>query len=176
MSTERSSTTPMNAFSRCGTWRGWVPASRSVVPGSCGREFLGFLPIFRITSVTPRSEDTALRALGAEQSPWDGPIEAQLVHSRDGLQWNRFEVRSSIIPRGEPESFDAGCIISHTSTPSSVWSNGIKGINGQAGAMRLAGKEETAEIPDAEATIWKRQNMRAVMRRATRLTNADGMR
>jgi hypothetical protein len=83
-----------------------------------GSQFLGFLPVFRIKSVTPRaSEGTAARALGANLSPWDGPIEAQLVHSRDGLQWNRFEDRSPIIPRGQEDSFDAGMIIAVADRP-----------------------------------------------------------
>ena len=94
-----------------------------------GSQFLGFLPVFRITSVTPREPaertleegerevDRARRTLGAEQSPWDGPLEAQLVHSRDGLKWERFEDRSPIIPRGEPGSFDAGCILAVADRP-----------------------------------------------------------
>ena len=84
-----------------------------------GSQFLGFLPVFRIMSVTPQASDdsAAARELGqrhvpsANVSPWDGPIEAQLVHSQDGLKWDRFEDRSPIIPRGQPGSFDAGMII-----------------------------------------------------------------
>ena len=34
------------------------------------------------------------------QSPWEGPIAAQLVHSRDGLTWHRFADRSPVIARG----------------------------------------------------------------------------
>ena len=83
-----------------------------------GSQFLGFLPVFRITSVTPRASDSAAaRALGANVSPWDGPIEAQLVHSRDGLKWDRFEDRSPIIPRGQPGSFDAGMILAVADRP-----------------------------------------------------------
>ena len=83
-----------------------------------GSQFLGFLPLFRITSVTPRASDSAAaRALGANVSPWDGPIEAQLVHSRDGVLWNRFEDRSPIIPRGQPGSFDAGMILAVADRP-----------------------------------------------------------
>jgi hypothetical protein len=96
---------------------------------SYGSQFLGFLPIFRIMSVTPRTSlkntpaagerevDRVSQSLGAEQSPWDGPLEAQLVHSRDGVQWNRFEDRSPIIPRGQPGSFDAGCILAVADRP-----------------------------------------------------------
>ena len=83
-----------------------------------GSQFLGFLPLFRITSVTPRASDSAAaRALGANVSPWDGPIEAQLVHSWDGLKWDRFEDRSPIIPRGQPGSFDAGMILAVADRP-----------------------------------------------------------
>jgi hypothetical protein len=96
---------------------------------SYGSQFLGFLPIFKIMTVTPRTSpgdrpgvgerevDRSSGALGAEQSPWDGPLEAQLVHSRDGVQWNRFEDRSPIIPRGQPGSYDAGCILAVADRP-----------------------------------------------------------
>jgi len=53
----------------------------------------------------------------SQQAPWDGPIEAQLVHSRDGRTWHRFEDRSPIIPRGKRGSFDAGCILCSADRP-----------------------------------------------------------
>ncbi|MYH61359.1 MAG: hypothetical protein F4148_06230 [Caldilineaceae bacterium SB0675_bin_29] len=59
-----------------------------------GGQFLGFLPVFNVY------RDMQGQEVGAEQSPWDGPIEAQLVHSRDGRSWERFADRSPIIPRG----------------------------------------------------------------------------
>ena len=59
-----------------------------------GDQFLGFLPVFNVY------RDMRGQEVGAVQSPWDGPIEAQLVHSRDGRRWERFADRSPIITRG----------------------------------------------------------------------------
>ena len=83
---------------------------------SYGDQFLGFLPVFRVIRVV------GYDAIGgptevATQAPWDGPIEAQLVHSRDGRDWHRFEDRSPIIPRGKKGSFDAGCILCSADRP-----------------------------------------------------------
>ena len=39
------------------------------------------------------------------------------MHSRDGHNWQRFEDRSPIIPRGAPGSFDAGCILCSADRP-----------------------------------------------------------
>ena len=55
--------------------------------------------------------------LRTEQSPWEGPLAAQLAHSRGGLNWHRFGDRSSIIPRGARGSFDAGCILCSADRP-----------------------------------------------------------
>ena len=55
--------------------------------------------------------------LRTEQSPWEGPLAAQLVHSRDGLNWHRFSDRTPIIPRGARGSFDAGCILCSADRP-----------------------------------------------------------
>ena len=41
----------------------------------------------------------------------DGPIEAQLVYSRDGREWHRTEDRSPVIPLGPKGSIDGGMII-----------------------------------------------------------------
>jgi len=100
-----------------------------------GEQFLGFLPVFDVIkdargeSGMPASVaadgSSGLQApaeiseSGAEidQAPWDGPIAAQLVHSRDGYNWHRFEDRSPIIARGEPGSFDAGCILCSADRP-----------------------------------------------------------
>ena len=85
--------------------------------GFCyGGQFLGFLPVFRVVRQVGY-DDIGGETAVATQAPWDGPIEAQLVHSRDGLDWHRFEDRSPIIPRGKPGSFDAGCILSSASRP-----------------------------------------------------------
>ena len=39
------------------------------------------------------------------------------MHSRDGRKWERFFDRTPIIPRGEPGSFDAGCILCSADRP-----------------------------------------------------------
>ena len=87
--------------------------------GFCyGNQFLGFLPVFDIVVHVAKAKDgEGTGGVGVEQSPWDGPIEAQLAHSRDGLVWNRFKDRSPIIPRGERGSFDAGCILCSADRP-----------------------------------------------------------
>ena len=76
-----------------------------------GRQFLGFLSVFNVVL------DMRGQEVDAEQSPWDGPIEAQLTHSRDGRTWERFVDRSPIIPRGAPGSYDAGCILCSADRP-----------------------------------------------------------
>ena len=100
-----------------------------------GGQFLAFLPVFDVIK-DARGEpgmpasvaadgSTGLHAPAAisesgkeiDQAPWDGPIAVQLAHSRDGLTWQRFEDRSPIIPRGEPGSFDAGCILCSADRP-----------------------------------------------------------
>jgi len=81
-----------------------------------GSQFLGFLPLLQVKSIVPRASNVT-SSEGCNISPWDGPIEAQLTHSRDGVQWNRFEDRSPIIPRGEPGSFDAGMILAVADRP-----------------------------------------------------------
>ena len=44
--------------------------------------------------------------------PIDGPIDAQLVSSRDGFNWDYpDEIRTPIIPRGESGTFDTGMIM-----------------------------------------------------------------
>ncbi|MPY87451.1 MAG: hypothetical protein GEU99_05980 [Luteitalea sp.] len=77
-----------------------------------GEQFLGLLSVFKVVKFTK------LKAVsGANVSPWDGPIDVQLVHSRNGRDWERFEDRSPVIPRGSAGSFDAGCILSVASSP-----------------------------------------------------------
>jgi len=61
---------------------------------------LGFLQDFRVT-------DT-----GANQ---DGPIDAQLTCSRDGGEWVRVGGRQSILALGEPETWDAGMVLTGNS-------------------------------------------------------------
>jgi hypothetical protein len=55
---------------------------------------IGFPQIFRIT-------DT-------ENPSHDGTVDLQLTSSRDGLTWNRLVDRKTIVPIGEPGSYDAG--------------------------------------------------------------------
>lgn len=58
------------------------------------------------------------------QSPDDGPIDVQLVHSRDSRTWHRCENRTPVIPNG-PHDYDAGCILGVANQPvtagDSVW-------------------------------------------------------
>jgi hypothetical protein len=73
-----------------------------------GSQFLGLVAVFRVMR---RIEKTA-----PAQSCDDGPIHAELVHSRDGRQWHRLDERKPIIPNG-PADFDAGCILGMINTP-----------------------------------------------------------
>lgn len=55
---------------------------------------------------------------GAPGMPIDGPIDAQLVHSRDGVNWHHFDQeRTPIIPRGARDSFDWGMIMGTAKEP-----------------------------------------------------------
>lgn len=67
-----------------------------------GGQFLGFVTHFRVMGPPVRK--------GPKQSNDDGPIDVQLVHSRDGRAWERCEDRSPVIPNG-PHAYDAGCIL-----------------------------------------------------------------
>jgi hypothetical protein len=73
-----------------------------------GGQFLGMVTHFRYSGPPPRK--------GPLQSGHDGPIDVQLVHSRDGRAWDRCEDRSPVIPNG-PHGYDAGCILGVTNTP-----------------------------------------------------------
>jgi hypothetical protein len=79
----------MSAFSYAGQW-------------------LGFVTHFRYSG--PPAEQ------GPEQSGDDGPIDVQLVHSRDARQWQRCSDRRPVIPTG-PYAYDAGCILGVSNTP-----------------------------------------------------------
>lgn len=57
-----------------------------------GRSYLGIVPLFRIERIVDK--------VGRDQSRYDGPMEGQLITSRDGLQWSRMENRSPVIPSG----------------------------------------------------------------------------
>ena len=73
-----------------------------------GGQFLGLATVFKRRSRNPQP--------AKDQSPDDGPIDVQLVHSRDGRQWNRLEDRNPVIPNG-PYGYDAGCILGVCNTP-----------------------------------------------------------
>jgi len=73
-----------------------------------GGQFLGLVPVFRKTR--------RLAKTAPHQSPDDGPIHAELTHSRDGRTWHRLDERVPIIPNG-PSDFDAGCILGMINTP-----------------------------------------------------------
>ena len=67
-----------------------------------GDQYLGFVTLFHFTGPPERK--------GPLQSNDDGPIDVQLVHSRDGRSWERCEDRTPVIPNG-PYAYDAGCIL-----------------------------------------------------------------
>lgn len=73
-----------------------------------GGQFLGVAATFRRTK--------RLKSTVPDQSPDEGPIHGQLLHSRDGHAWHRFEDRTAVIPNG-PAKFDAGCILGMINTP-----------------------------------------------------------
>ena len=55
---------------------------------------------------------------GASDMPVDGHIDAQFVHSRDGVNWRHFDQeRTPIIPRGEEGSWDWGMIMGTARQP-----------------------------------------------------------
>ena len=76
-----------------------------------GDQFLGMVTHFRYSGPPEES--------GPGQSSADGPIDVQLVYSRDGRTWYRLEDRSPVIPNG-PYDYDAGCILGVSNTPVSV--------------------------------------------------------
>ena len=73
-----------------------------------GGQFLGMVTHFRYSGPPERK--------GPLQSGHDGPIDVQLVHSRDGRAWERCEDRSPVIPNG-PYAYDAGCILGVANMP-----------------------------------------------------------
>ena len=73
-----------------------------------GRQMLGLVTHFQFRG-RPEKE-------GPGQSPDDGPIDVQLVHSRDGRTWGRCEHRVPVIPNG-PHGYDAGCILGTANNP-----------------------------------------------------------
>lgn len=57
-----------------------------------GRSYLGIVPVFRITQIHASNTPG--------QSRYDGPMEGQLITSRDGLAWSRMRERDPILPGG----------------------------------------------------------------------------
>lgn len=57
-----------------------------------GRSYLGIIPVFRIERI--------LETKQPNQSKYDGPMDAQLITSRDGLTWLRMTERDPVIPSG----------------------------------------------------------------------------
>lgn len=58
-----------------------------------GRSYLGVIPLFRITRIH--------ETIGPLQSKYDGPMEGQLIRSRDGLAWSRLPERDPVLPPGD---------------------------------------------------------------------------
>ncbi|MDP6775445.1 MAG: hypothetical protein QGI83_01635 [Candidatus Latescibacteria bacterium] len=77
----------------------------------CAGQWVGLVTHFRYSGPPPEK--------GPEQSPHDGPIDVQLVHSRDGRTWSRCDDRSPVIPSG-PYDYDAGCILGVANQPVAV--------------------------------------------------------
>jgi hypothetical protein len=73
-----------------------------------GGQWLGLVTHFRYSG--------SPLGTGPQQSPHDGPIDVQLVHSRDGLTWHRCEDRTPVIPNG-PHAYDAGCVLGVANQP-----------------------------------------------------------
>jgi len=63
-----------------------------------GNQYVGFTTVFRVTEIYDNP--------APGQSPYEGPIDVQLVHSRDGLTWNRSDPRPPVIPSGPSGSYD----------------------------------------------------------------------
>ncbi len=107
-------------------------------------QFLGLVTHFRYSG-SPDGK-------GPLQSPHDGPIDVQLVHSRDGRKWERCEDRSPVIPLG-PHSYDAGCILGV--------SNGVVTVGDEMWAYYTAiTTTHGGFVPEKEITIgraaWRR--------------------
>lgn len=76
-----------------------------------GNQWLGLVTHFRRTGRPP-----VIKAGGFAQSHDDGPIDVQLVHSRDGRNWKRCSDRSPVIPLG-PHQYDSGSILGLCNSP-----------------------------------------------------------
>ena len=73
-----------------------------------GGQWLGLITLFRRTG-SPKIK-------GPGQSGHDGPIDVQLVHSRDGRNWKHCTDRTPVIGLG-PYTYDKGSILGVCNTP-----------------------------------------------------------
>ena len=78
-----------------------------------GNQWLGLVTHFRRTG---EPKLIKFEGGGNAQSMADGPIDIQLVHSRDGRNWERCSDRSAVIPLG-PHSYDSGSILGLCNSP-----------------------------------------------------------
>ncbi|MDE0300752.1 MAG: hypothetical protein OXN17_19105 [Candidatus Poribacteria bacterium] len=68
-----------------------------------GSIYVGILGVLYVT------EDIVNTVPG--QAAVDGPIDAQFVYSRDGVNWHHFEDRTQVLPRGKGGEYDSGMIL-----------------------------------------------------------------
>jgi hypothetical protein len=73
-----------------------------------GSQWLGLVTHFRCVGEPLKD--------GKAQPGQDGPIDVQLVHSRDGRRWSRCSDREPVIPCG-PHRYDAGMVFGVCNTP-----------------------------------------------------------
>ena len=95
-----------------------------------GGQFLGIAATFRRTK--------RVKSTVPHQSVDKGTIHGQLVHSRDGHRWHRFEDRTPVLPNG-PAKYDAGCILGMANAPvihnDQIWLYYTGITTGHGGAM-----------------------------------------
>jgi hypothetical protein len=77
-----------------------------------GNIWIGFVTHFRRTGEPKIKKYEG----GFNQSYADGPIDVQLVYSRDGRKWERCSDRSPVIPLG-PYKYDSGSILGLCNSP-----------------------------------------------------------
>ncbi len=95
------------------------------------------------------------------QMPCDGPIDTQLVYSRDGITWKHADrQRTPVIPRGQADDFDKGMIIGTAKEPI---------IQGDEIHWYYTGCEHTHGEPDMERRVkrlgratWRRDRFVAL--------------
>ena len=65
-------------------------------------QYIGLLSIFRINELWPASNDGWME---------EGPIDTQLVVSRDGFRWSRVADRQTFFPMGPPGAWDCAWLV-----------------------------------------------------------------